>query len=91
LSTCRSWLNRQLELLTPKVIVTLGRPAAAAVLGIDQPLGRLRGEAHAAFGSQVVATFHPDYLVRSPQYKKAAWEDIQLAMGLAGIPLPPRK
>ncbi len=91
LSTCRGWLDRQLELLAPKVIVTLGRPAAAAILGMDEPLGRLRGKVHTASGRQVVATFHPEYLVRSPQYKKQAWEDIQLAMGVANVSLPTRK
>ena len=80
-----------MEWLEPKVIVTLGRPAASAILGLDAPLGRLRGQIHTAFGRPVVATFHPDYLVRSPQYKKEAWEDIQLAMTVAEIPLPTRK
>ena len=90
LSTCRSWLARQLDLLEPRVLVTLGRPASTAVLGVEAPLGRLRGEIHSAFGYQVVATYHPEYLVRSPQFKKQAWEDIQLAMTVAGIPLPKR-
>ncbi|MGK0482797.1 MAG: uracil-DNA glycosylase family 4 [Planctomycetota bacterium] len=88
LGTCRSWLNRQIELLDPKVIVTLGRPAATALLGVEAPLGRLRGQVHQLGGRAVVTTYHPEYLLRSPQDKKKTWEDIQLAMSAAGIPLP---
>ncbi len=90
LSTCRAWLNRQIELLDPKVIVTLGRPASTALLGIEAPLGRLRGQVHTLEGRSVIATFHPEYLARVPQEKKKTWEDIQLAMTTAGIPLPGR-
>ncbi|QDV08234.1 Uracil DNA glycosylase superfamily protein [Planctomycetes bacterium Poly30] len=90
LGTCRAWLDRQIELLDPKVIVTLGRPAATALLGIEAPLGRLRGQVHQLGARKVVATYHPDYLLRSPQDKKSTWQDIQLAMGAAGIPIPGR-
>ena len=91
LSMCRGWLERQAQLIGPKVVVTLGRPVAAAILGQEAPLGRLRGQVHDALGSKVVATFHPEFLVRSPAHKKDAWEDIQLAMRIAGLPLPTRK
>ncbi len=83
---CSAWLDRQIELLDPLVIIPLGRHAAGQVLGVDAPLGRLRGKVHDHRGRKVVPTFHPAYLLRSPQEKRRTWEDIQLAMGAAGLP-----
>ena len=83
---CAAWLERQIELLDPIVIIPLGRHAAGHLLGVDAPLGRLRGKIHEHHGRKVVPTFHPAYLLRSPQEKRRAWEDIQLAMSVAGLP-----
>ncbi len=82
---CSSWLDRQIELVDPLVIIPLGRLAAGHVLGVDAPLGRLRGKVHDHRGRKVVPTFHPEYLLRSPHEKRKTWEDIQLAMGAAGL------
>lgn len=87
---CTGWLDRQIGLIDPLVIVPLGRQAACHILGQSAPLGRLRGRVHEVNGRKVVPTFHPAYLLRAPQEKKKAWEDIQLAMAEAGIPLPER-
>jgi len=87
---CAPWLERQIELFDPRVIVPLGRHAAGSILGVDAPLGRLRGQVHDRGGRKVVPTYHPAYLLRAPQEKKKAWEDIQLAMREAGVPLPDR-
>ena len=88
---CTSFLDRQIELVNPKVIVPLGRHAACHLLGVDAPLGRLRARVHDRDGRKIVPTYHPAYLLRSPHDKKKAWEDIQLAMVEAGISLPGRE
>ncbi|MEM8711454.1 MAG: uracil-DNA glycosylase family protein, partial [Planctomycetota bacterium] len=82
-------IHKRLQALAPQVIVTLGRPAASAVLGVDAPLPRLRGQIHTTpSGVRAVATYHPAYLTRAPQHKKDAWQDIQIAMQVAGIQRP---
>lgn len=83
---CTAWLDRQIELLDPAVIIPLGRHAAGHILGVDAPLGRLRGRVHDHGGRKVVPTYHPAYLLRSPHEKRKTWEDIQLAMEVAGLP-----
>jgi uracil-DNA glycosylase family 4 len=87
---CTPWLDRQMELVDPAVIVPLGRHAANHVLGSDLSMGALRGKVHKRGERTVVPTFHPAYLLRSPGMKKDCWEDIQLAMGVLGI-APPRR
>lgn len=87
---CTAFLDRQIELVDPAVLVPLGRHAASHLLGVDAPLGRLRGKVHDRDGRKVVPTYHPAYLLRSPHDKKKAWADIQLAMAEAGIPVPGR-
>jgi uracil-DNA glycosylase family 4 len=83
--TCTPWLDRQIELVDPQVIIPLGRHAANHVLGTDLPMGRLRGRVHELGKRHVVPTYHPAYLLRSPSMKKDCWADIQLAMGLLGL------
>ena len=88
---CRAWLDRQIELVDPKVIVPLGRHAAALLTGKELPMGRLRGQVHRVGGRAVVPTYHPSYIIRQEgtarftSTKKLVWEDIQLAMHEAGI------
>ena len=86
--TCTPWLDRQIELAAPQVIVALGRHAANHLLGTDLPMGKLRGQVFERNGRKVVPTFHPAYLLRSPSMKKECWKDIQLAMGLLGLKPP---
>jgi DNA polymerase len=92
---CTPWLDRQIELADPAVIVALGRHAANHLLGLEGPralsMGALRGAVHERNGRKIVATFHPAYLLRSPSEKKECWKDIQVAMGLAGLAVPARK
>ena len=83
-SQCRAYLDRQIELLKPKLILVVGRIAAQLLLGTDAPLGRLRGRAH-KFGPAeipVVITYHPAYLLRSPAQKRKVWEDLCLARSI---------
>jgi len=81
---CESFLHRQLAVVKPKVIVALGRISAQLLLNTGEPLGKLRGRVH-QFGDSgipLVATYHPAYLLRSPQQKSRAWEDLLLAQSI---------
>lgn len=75
----RPFLERQIELLSPKLIVAVGRVAAQTLLGGSESLGRMRGRLHCYPGSDipVLVTYHPAYLLRSPQQKGKAWEDLR--------------
>lgn len=88
---CTPWLERQLELTSPRVIVPLGKHAANYLLGLppETPMGSTRGRAHVRKGRTLIPTYHPAYLLRSPGEKKACWQDIQVAMNVLGIARPP--
>ena len=74
---CRGYLERQIDLVRPAVIVALGRIAAHELLGNDFSLTRLRGEWHQVRGIPVRVTYHPAALLRNAAYKRPAWEDMQ--------------
>ncbi|MDR3568311.1 MAG: uracil-DNA glycosylase [Syntrophobacteraceae bacterium] len=76
-ATCAPFLFRQLEALAPKVICALGLSAAQALLGTTEPISRLRGKVLSWRGIPLVCTYHPAYLLRSPQQKAAAWQDLK--------------
>jgi DNA polymerase len=83
---CTPWLDRQIALVDPRVIIPLGRHAANHLLGtVDATMGALRQKIHDKGGRKIVPTFHPSYLLRSPGEKKECWKDIQLAMGILGL------
>jgi uracil-DNA glycosylase family 4 len=84
-ATCTPWLDRQVELMDPEVVIPLGRHAAMHVLGGVASMGAMRGKIHERGGRKVIPTFHPAYLLRSPGEKKECWKDIQLAMGVLGL------
>ncbi len=98
MTACAPYLFRQLAILRPRVIVALGRPSAQTLLATTTPIGKLRGEFHdfpppplAHLGlpkARLMPTFHPAYLLRSPNEKVKAWEDLKLVMGFLGIPVP---
>lgn len=77
-ASCMPFLEEQIRLISPRAIVTLGTFAAQAVLGTDEPIGRLRGRWRTARGVRVMPTFHPAFLLRSPEKKKDVWEDMKL-------------
>jgi uracil-DNA glycosylase family 4 len=77
-ASCRPFLEEQIRLISPKVIVTLGTFAAQALLETDEPIGRLRGRWRSAHGARVMPTFHPAFLLRTPERKKDVWEDMKL-------------
>ncbi|HEY3171683.1 MAG TPA: uracil-DNA glycosylase [Thermoanaerobaculia bacterium] len=76
-AACRPFLEEQIRLVAPRVIVTLGTFAAQAILGTDEPISQLRGRWHLAHGAEVMPTYHPAFLMRSPKHKKEVWEDMQ--------------
>ncbi len=82
---CTPFLDRQIELVNPEVVVALGLHAAHHLLRTGSPLSRLRGRVHHAGGRKVVVTYHPAYLLRNAHMKKACWEDIQLVMRELGL------
>ncbi|MGC4027510.1 MAG: uracil-DNA glycosylase [Steroidobacteraceae bacterium] len=78
---CLPYLERQIALLRPRIMLAVGRIAAQNLLATDTPIGRLRGHVH-AFGAArtpLVITYHPAYLLRSPSEKRKAWEDLKFA------------
>jgi DNA polymerase len=76
---CRPYLERQVTLIAPKVIVALGRSAASLLLGTDASIASLRGRVHRYRGIPLVVTYHPAYLLRNLHDKAKAWEDLLLA------------
>jgi len=78
---CMPWLQRQIQLIQPKVILALGRIAAQNLLQTNTSLGRLRGRLHYIdmTPTPVIVTYHPAYLLRSPLEKRKSWEDLLLA------------
>ncbi len=77
-AACRGFLERQIELVQPRVIVALGRVAAQALLATTEALGRLRGRWHTVRGVPTRATYHPAALLRYSTYKRPTWEDMQV-------------
>jgi DNA polymerase len=80
----------QLQAVRPKLIVALGRCAAQA-LGVAQATGSWRGRWGAFQGIAVMPTYHPAYLLRSPEQKRTVWEDLQLVIGRLGKSPPARR
>jgi DNA polymerase len=79
---CEKYLARQLELLDPVAICALGRVAGQNLLGTRAPLRVLREGVHHYNGIRVIVTYHPAALLRNPNWKKPAWEDLQLLKSL---------
>lgn len=79
---CSPYLLRQLELVKPKVILTLGTFAAQTLLATKTPIGKLRGQVHLYHGIPLVVTYHPAALLRNSAWKRPTWEDVQLARRL---------
>jgi len=89
-AACFPFLERQIELVRPRIICTLGRPAANTLLGTNLAMGDLRGKWQSYRGIPVLPTYHPAYLLRSPGQKRTAWEDLKkLIIALAEGPPEP--
>lgn len=77
---CAEFLQQQIDLVRPKIILAVGRIAAQNLLKTDRPLGKLRGQMHYLNQIPVVVIYHPAYLLRSLLEKRKAWEDLKMAV-----------
>ena len=79
---CRAYLERQIALVQPKIILAVGKIAAQNLLQTKDPVARMRGRPYELNGIPLVVTYHPAYLLRSPSHKRDSWNDLSLARGL---------
>ena len=81
---CSQYLHRQISLVSPAVILAVGKVAAQNLLQTDLPVGKMRGSQYqyAALNIPVIVTYHPAYLLRSPREKAKAWQDLKLVRSL---------
>ena len=77
IEACRGFLEKQVRIVKPKVIITLGRVAAQCLLKTDAPISQLRGMWMEFLGVPVMPTFHPSYILRNPSGKRELWDDIK--------------
>jgi len=85
IAACRPILQEQLAYLRPRVICALGTFAAQTLLQTEEKISRLRGRFHRLGDIQVMPTYHPAFLLRNAQYKRAVWEDMQLVQRALGL------
>jgi DNA polymerase len=88
IALCEPFLFRQLASVEPKVVIALGAFAARTLLKTDDPISRLRGRVFDYRGAKLIPTFHPSFLLRSPGYKREAWDDLKKALAILGRELP---
>lgn len=88
-AACTPYLVRQIEIIRPRVIVTLGLPATQFMLGTDRPMAELRGIWHDWQGTKIMPTYHPAYVLRSytPTVRGKVWSDLQKVMQELGLPM----
>ena len=91
--TCTPYLVRQLEIVRPQVIVTLGRPATNYMLGTNLAMNKMRGVWHAWRGIKLMPTFHPSYVLRSytEEVRAAVWSDLKKVLVELGMTVPGRR
>ncbi len=82
---CEPFLQEQIRVVAPEIVVALGRVAAVTLLKTDTSLARLRGRWHVYEGIPLRATYHPAYLLRREEMKRNAWEDVQAVMAKLGL------
>jgi len=83
-AACQPFLHRQIALIQPRLILSVGRISAHSLLGTEESVGRLRGRTHRFEPGDIplLVTYHPAYLLRRPQEKAKAWQDLQAAFRL---------
>lgn len=91
MATCRPFIERQIEIVRPKFLCLLGKSAASSLLETGSPMAMLRNRWFRYRGIPTMVTFHPSYLLRTPEDKKLAWEDLKRLMQAMGIQPPDRK
>ncbi len=77
IASCMPFVEKQIDIIKPRVIVCLGKVSANALLGNDTPISRMRGTFYKYRNIPVMPTFHPAYLLRSPKDKWLTWDDMQ--------------
>jgi DNA polymerase len=89
-ATCTPYLQRQIEIVRPHVIITLGRPSAQYMLQSKLSMGKLRGQWHAWRGIKLMPTYHPAYVLRqyTVETRRAVWDDLQKVMKELNLPIP---
>lgn len=80
IDACAPWLRKQIELVSPEVLLAVGTFAAQWLTGFQSPLGKIRGDVHSYQGVPVVVTYHPAALLRNRGWSRAAWDDLQLLL-----------
>lgn len=85
IEACWPILEQQLACLRPQIICALGTFAAQTLLRTDEKISRLRGRFHPFGTLQLMPTYHPAFLLRNPQHKRAVWEDMQLIQRALGL------
>ena len=80
-AVCKPFLQREIAVVRPRVIVVLGATAAQNLLETKVPISKLRGNFHDYLGTKVMPTFHPAYLLRDPHKKREVWEDMKMVKG----------
>lgn len=80
IEACSGYLERQLEVINPSIVVTWGTFASQAVLGSEEPISKLRGKWYEADGISIMCTYHPAYLLRNPAAKDITWQDMLMVM-----------
>jgi DNA polymerase len=94
--SCLPYLQQQIEIIEPEVIVALGAHAARTLLNTNKPIGQLRGHFHEYYAGigrppiKLMATYHTAYLLRnySPENRKRVWEDMKKVLAEIGLPVP---
>ena len=79
-AACADFLDRQIDLIKPEVIIALGKPASRRLTGTSKPMGALRGRWFSYCGTPLMPVFHPAYLLRNPKAKREVWDDLKLVM-----------
>jgi DNA polymerase len=89
-ATCTPYLQRQLEIVRPHVIITLGRPSAQYMLQSKLSMGKLRGQWHEWRGIKLMPTYHPAYVLRqyTVETRGAVWSDLKKVMAELNLPIP---
>ena len=85
---CEPFLQRQLNIIRPRVICALGSFASQTLLKSEVRISRLRGQFRDYHGVPLMPTYHPSFLLRNPHAKREVWEDIQMVMKHLGLPFP---
>ena len=78
IEACKPFLLKQIDIIKPSIICTLGSVATQTLLETKTPITKLRGHIYDFSGIKLIPTFHPAYLLRNPYQKKGAWEDLKL-------------